>query len=56
MGTIETIREDVDLVDYQRLARRYGMPPGRLTDRSRVSLSMKIAKWYAWDAAKQTPR
>ena len=56
MGEIESIRDDVGLIDYERLARRYGRPPGRLTDRSRVTLSLRVDRWYAWDASLQTPR
>jgi PPOX class probable F420-dependent enzyme len=55
MGRVVSLEEDVGLEDYQRLARRYQRPPGSL-DRERVSAWIEVEQWYAWNAARDTPR
>jgi PPOX class probable F420-dependent enzyme len=53
-GRVVEIRDDHDLADADRLARRYlGMPyPKR--ERRRVSAWIEVERWHGWGAAENT--
>jgi PPOX class probable F420-dependent enzyme len=53
-GRVVEIRDDAELADADRLARRYlGMPyPKR--ERRRVSAWIEVERWHGWGAAENT--
>lgn len=52
-GRAVEIRDDVDLVDIDRLSRHYGGRPYAVRDRARVSVLVEVDQWHGWGAAKQ---
>lgn len=50
-GRVVEIRDDVDLVDIDRLARHYTGHPYRVRDRARVSVLVEVDRWHGWGAA-----
>ncbi|WP_136518209.1 MULTISPECIES: PPOX class F420-dependent oxidoreductase [Cellulomonas] len=52
-GRVVEIRDDVDLVDIDRLSTHYGGNPYPVRDRARVSVLVEVDHWHGWGAAKQ---
>jgi len=52
-GRVVDIRDDVDLVDIDRLSTHYGGRPYPVRDRPRVSVRVEIDHWHGWGAAKR---
>jgi len=52
-GRVVEIRDDVDLVDIDRVSRHYGGEPYAVRDRPRVSVLVELDRWHGWGAAKQ---
>ena len=44
-----SLEDDPDLVDIDRLARRYTGNPFRRRDAQRVSAWIEVDRWHAWD-------
>jgi PPOX class probable F420-dependent enzyme len=55
MGRVVSLEPDVGMVDYVKLARRYGRE-ARALGRSRLTAWMVVDSWYAWNAHVDTPR
>ncbi|WP_029288404.1 TIGR03618 family F420-dependent PPOX class oxidoreductase [Cellulomonas sp. HZM] len=53
-GRVVEIRDDVDLVDIDRLSDRYGGRPYPVRDRARVSVLVEIDHWHGWGAARSS--
>src|SRR5262245_54222282 len=49
LGRVVSLREDPDLVDIDRLARRYTGREFRRRDAQRVSAWIEVERWHAWD-------
>ena len=49
LGRVVSLEDDPDLVDIDRLARRYTGKPFRRRDAKRVSAWIEIDRWHAWD-------
>jgi PPOX class probable F420-dependent enzyme len=49
LGRIVSIEDDVELVDIDRLARRYTGRPFRTRDRRRISAWMEAERWHGWN-------
>jgi PPOX class probable F420-dependent enzyme len=56
LGRVVEFRDDTDLVDIDRLARRYTGEPYRNRVRARVSAWIQPDRWYAWDATAAAPQ
>ncbi|RHA39784.1 TIGR03618 family F420-dependent PPOX class oxidoreductase [Cellulomonas rhizosphaerae] len=52
-GRVVDIRDDVDLVDIDRLSTHYGGDPYPVRDRPRVSVRVEVEHWHGWGAAKR---
>jgi PPOX class probable F420-dependent enzyme len=50
-GRVVELREDVGLVDIDRLSTHYGGRPYPTRDRVRVSAWIEIDSWHGWGAA-----
>jgi PPOX class probable F420-dependent enzyme len=48
LGRVVTIEDDVDLVDIDRLARRYTGRDYRRRDQKRVSAWLEPDRWHGW--------
>jgi len=48
-GQVVTLRDDTDLTDIDRLARRYSGKPFRSRTASRVSAWIEPHGWHGWD-------
>jgi PPOX class probable F420-dependent enzyme len=55
LGRVVEFRDDTDLADIDRLARRYTGEPYRNRVRARVSAWIQPDRWYAWDASAAAP-
>ena len=53
-GRVVEWRDDVDLVDIDRLSTHYRGKPYPTRDRARVSALIDIDHWHGWGAAKAT--
>jgi PPOX class probable F420-dependent enzyme len=53
-GHITEWRDDVDLVDIDRLSRHYGGQAYRNRERPRVSALITIDSWHGWGALQST--
>jgi PPOX class probable F420-dependent enzyme len=49
LGRVASIENDPDLVDIDRLARRYTGREFRRRDAQRVSAWIDVERWHAWD-------
>jgi len=49
LGRVVSLEDDPDLVDIDRLARRYTDKPFRRRDAKRVSAWIEVDRWHAWD-------
>jgi PPOX class probable F420-dependent enzyme len=49
LGQVVSIEDDPDLVDIDRLARRYTGSPFRTRDHRRISAWMQPERWHGWD-------
>jgi PPOX class probable F420-dependent enzyme len=49
LGRVVSLEYDPDLVDIDRLARRYTGRPFRRRDAKRVSAWIDVERWHAWD-------
>ncbi|MDP9239218.1 MAG: PPOX class F420-dependent oxidoreductase [Actinomycetota bacterium] len=54
-GRVVRLKEDVDLVDIDRIARHYTGQPYRNRERSRYSAWIEIDRWHGWGAATNAP-
>lgn len=52
-GRVVEIRDDVDLVDIDRLSTHYGGNPYPVRDQPRVSVLVEVDHWHGWGAAKR---
>ncbi len=52
IGRVVELRDDVDLVDIDRLSRHYRDQPYPTRDSPRVSAWMQVARWHGWGAAR----
>jgi PPOX class probable F420-dependent enzyme len=48
-GRAVSIEDDPELVDIDRLARRYTASPFRRRDAKRVSAWIEVERWHSWD-------
>jgi PPOX class probable F420-dependent enzyme len=49
LGSVVRLEDDVELVDIDRLARRYTRKPFGNREAKRVSAWMQPVRWYRWD-------
>jgi PPOX class probable F420-dependent enzyme len=49
LGRIESIYDDDDLADIDRLAQRYSGAPFGRRDRARVSAWLRPTRWHGWN-------
>jgi PPOX class probable F420-dependent enzyme len=49
LGRVVSLEDDPDLVDIDRLARRYTGNPFRRRDAQRVSAWIEVDRWHGWD-------
>jgi len=56
LGRVVEFRDDIDLVDIDRLAQRYTGSPYRNRVRERVSAWIEPRRWYSWNATSAGPR
>ncbi|MFP8882899.1 PPOX class F420-dependent oxidoreductase [Streptomyces mangrovi] len=54
IGRVTEIREDPELADIDRLARRYLGEPYPRRDRRRVSAWIEIDRWHGWGSLKDS--
>ena len=52
VGRVVEMRDDVDLVDIDRLSRHYRDQPYPQRDSPRVSAWMEVDRWHGWGAAR----
>jgi len=52
-GRVTELRDDVGLVDIDRIAQHYTGKPYRNRDRGRVSAYIEVDRWHGWGAARK---
>lgn len=52
-GRVVELRDDVDLVDIDRLSTHYGGQPYAIRDKARVTALVEVDRWHGWGAAKR---
>lgn len=55
LGRVVSIKDDPDLVDIDRLARRYTNRPFSRRDAKRVSAWMEVERWHGWEGGGPWP-
>lgn len=51
-GEVDELRDDDDLTDIDRLARRYTGAEYRTRDSPRTSAWMRVDRWHGWDVSR----
>ncbi len=51
-GRVAELKDDVDMVDIDRISTHYTGSPYAVRDRGRVSAWIEVDRWHGWGAAK----